>query len=104
MTFWPCAVYNGLWNSGCLVAVFEDGIEITLLLFTLYKLDYAQIIKIIRFNNKRDMFKVEFNTGTRKNEIFDLRVPFRKKAFIKQIKDLGWIIETRERYEREMSY
>jgi len=50
------------------------------------------------------MFKVEFNTGTRKNEIFDLRVSFHKKAFIKQIEDLGWVIETRERYEREMSY
>jgi len=104
MTFWPCGVFNGLMHSGCLVSVCEEGIEITLLVFTIYKLTYAQIVKNIKFNNKKNMFKVEFNTGTRKNEIFDFRTPFNGKAFIKQVEDLGWTIEARERYKREISY
>ena len=102
--FWPCMVYNGLWHTGCATTVSEDGIEIAWLFFNVYKLNYSQIIKIIKHNKKRDTFKAKFNTGTRKNEIFDLQIPFQYKSFIKQIDDLGWIIETREQYEREMSY
>jgi len=104
MTFWPCMVYDGLWRSGCAAEVHENGLVIKWLVIDVYNLRHDQVIKIIKFDKKRDMFRVEYNTGTRKNRIFDLQISFQRKIFINHIEDLGWVIETKERYEREITY
>jgi len=99
-----CVVYNGGRFTGCDARVDENGIEITIFLsISYYKLHRDQIIKIIKFNNNRKMFRIEFNKGTIKNELVDLKI-VRKKKFANLIETMGYTVETREYYERALSY
>jgi hypothetical protein len=104
MTLWSCVVYNGFRFSGCTANISENGMEIICIFRVVYKLHHSRIIKVIKFDKTKSWFRIEFNIGTRKNEVFDLKISFQRKAFIEHVESLGWEIETRERYEREITY
>ena len=97
-----CSMYNGLYYKGCKASVSEKGFYIKMLFTNILEVPIENIKKIVVFK-KGNRFKLEYNNGTIKNEIVDLRI-IRKKSFILHISNLGWPMETREKYKKEIDY
>ena len=97
-----CGLYDGTYNTGCVLAIGKNCIVVQLLFSTLLELRSNQVVKLIQFKNSWTQVKLEYNVGTKKNEIVDLSLSvFRKKAFMRYAEELGYTTETRERFKRE---
>jgi hypothetical protein len=97
-----CSIYNGLNYKGCKAYFTSEEFRIKMLFFSILIVPSSNIIKFIRFSEGCH-FKLEFNNGTKKNEIVDI-LALRKKKFIAYITEMEWPIEIRDKFEKETIY